>query len=425
MSARARVVAGAVRRQAVWLLAACGAGAVALLFGYVEDWSEELQRRAAAVSPFLPALIVAVAMVLILRLRDTLFPGTEGTGIPQAIAALKMGEGPERQRVLSLRIALGKTILLGIGLLAGATIGREGPSVHVAACFLYLSKRIADFPRHFVERGLVLAGGAAGIAAAFNTPLAAIIFAFEEIGRSFEKENAGLIVRTVVVACLVCWIPLSDYLFYGRVEARLVSVTDWLLVPTLGLIGGVLGGLFARAVVAASIRVRRGVRRRPYTVAAALGLALAILGLASDGQSYGGGFTQAQAILISGRDLPPWYPIAKAAASFVSLVSGIPGGLFDPSLSVGAALGQLVHSVLPGSERQAVVLLAMGGYFSGVVQSPITAAVILVEMTSAEHLLLPLLATTVLAYEASRRVCPTAIYEALSATFVARRDPAA
>ena len=92
--------------------------------------------------------------------------------------------------------------------------------MHVAACFLYLARRIAAFPRYLVERGLILAGGAAGIAAAFNAPIAGIVFAIEEIGRSFDKDNAGTIVRTVVVACLVCVVPLSDYLFYGRGRCR-------------------------------------------------------------------------------------------------------------------------------------------------------------------------------------------------------------
>lgn len=411
-------------RQMVLLLAAAAAGSAALYFNYAENWSEDFQDWLASHSPWLRPVLVAVGLAVICAVRDRFFAGTGGTGIPQAIAALKLGEGPGRSQLLSLRIAFGKALLLTLGMFAGATIGREGPSVHVGACLLYLTTRVVRLPRPLVDRGLILAGGAAGIGAAFNAPLAAIVFSFEEIGRSFEKSNAGTIIRTVVVACLVCWIPLSDYTFYGEVDTHLGSPLNWLVVAAVGLGGGILGGCFARGVVEVSAAVRRASSRRPYTVAAALGVALALIGILSGGQSYGGGYPQAQAILIQGRDLPVWYPLAKAAGSFVSLVSAIPGGLFDPSLSVGAALGQLTWAMIPEMDRATLILLVMGAYFAGVVQSPITAAVILVEMTGARHLLLPLLATTVLAYSASRLVCPVSLYEALALTFLGEKTAA-
>lgn len=406
----------------VWALAATAGGAGALYFIYAERQSVAFTQELMQRSPYFPALTVAIGMIVICRLRDRVFPGTEGTGIPQAIVALKIGEGPARTHLLSLRIALGKLILLTLGLFSGATIGREGPSVQLAACCLYVSRRLAPFPRYAVERGLILAGGAAGIAAAFNAPIAGIVFAIEEIGRSFDKRSAGMIVRTVVVACIVCIVPLSDYLFYGEVNVRLHTLQEWLVVPAIGLVAGFLGGCFAQAVVKTVPRVARLARRRPYAVAGSLGLILAVLGLISDGATYGGGDEQAHAILIHGQNLPAVYALAKAAGSFVSLISSIPGGLFTPSLSVGAGLGQLAAGLLPWMDRQSVVLLVMGAYFSGVVQSPITAALILFEMTAARYMLLPLLVAAVLAYEMSHLVCPVSLYEALADGFL-RRHP--
>ncbi|MDE0952798.1 MAG: chloride channel protein, partial [Halioglobus sp.] len=179
-------------------------------------------------------------MILICQLRDRFFRGTDGTGIPQAIAALKIEDGPARDHVLSWRILVGKGLLLAIGLFAGMTIGREGPSVHAGACFMYLSNRWGNFQGWLVQRGLILAGGAAGIAAAFNTPIAGVVFALEEIGRSFEKKNAGTIVRTVLVACIVCMALFGDYLFYGKLETRLDQPLEWLVVPVLGVVFGLL-----------------------------------------------------------------------------------------------------------------------------------------------------------------------------------------
>jgi H+/Cl- antiporter ClcA len=409
------------RCRLVLALAAVAAGGGSLYFIYAERWSLAFTRAAMQLSPYLPPLIVAVGIIVISRLRDRVFPGTEGTGIPQAIAALQMGDTPDRARVLSLRIAVGKLVLLTLGLFSGATLGREGPSVHLAACCLYVSRRLAPYPRELIERGLILAGGAAGIAAAFNAPIAGIVFTFEEIGRSFDKRNAAPIVRTVAIACIVCIIPLSNYLFYGQVGAQLRTPQEWLLALAIGALGGLLGGCFAQAVASTTPRVARLARRRPYAVAGSLGLALAVLGAVSGGLTYGGGDDQVHAILINGESLPAIYPLLKAASSFATLVSSIPGGLFTPSLSVGAGLGQLVAAMVPTVSRQAVILLAMGAYFAGVVQSPITATVIMYEMTEARAMVLPLLLATAVAYEASHLVCRTSLYESLAAGFLRRQ----
>jgi H+/Cl- antiporter ClcA len=408
------------RRHLVWSCAALLSGAGALLFAYADDYGEVVIARAHLASPWLPFAMVTLGMVALCRLRDRVFPGTEGTGIPQAIAALKMPDEAARARVLSPRVAVGKMLLLVLALGLGPTIGREGPSVHVGACLMYLARRFADFPRHMVERGLILAGGAAGIAAAFNAPVAGVVFAFEEIGRSFEKANASVVVRTAIVACLVSIVALGDYLFYGRVDAVLATAREWALVPVVGAVGGLAGGAFAQALVWVMPRYGRVYRAHPVLAALALGAGLGVLGLASDGLSYGSGYPEAERILIGDASMPWWFLPTHAAASFLTLVSAIPGGLFDPSLTTGAALGQLAAPFLAPLERQETVLLFMVSFFCGVVQSPITSAVILVEMTAARFFTLPLLLAAIVAYHASRLLCPTALYEALAEGFLAR-----
>jgi H+/Cl- antiporter ClcA len=413
------------RCHLAWLVAALLSGAGALLFNYADRYGGALVQQAQAASPWIPFAMVSLGMMVISWVHDRFFPGTEGTGIPQAIAALKMEEGPERAYLLSPRIAFGKMLLLVLALFLGPTIGREGPSVHVGACFLYLSRRFADFPRHLVERGLILAGSAAGIAAAFNAPIAGIVFAFEEIGRSFEKDNAGTIVRTAIIACLVSIAAFGDYLFYGRLDLSSPNVEKWLAVPVIGLIGGFLGGGFASALLWVTPRYRRMYRARPLPAALALGLGLGVLGLLSDGLSYGSGYQEAKRVLMDGAMLPWWFLPTHATASFLTLASGIPGGLFDPTLTSGAALGQLLAPLFTVLEQRETVLLFMVSFFCGVVQSPITSAVILVEMTSARFFVLPLAAAAIVAYEASRLACPTSLYEALAEIFLARlRDVA-
>ncbi|MCH2148761.1 MAG: chloride channel protein [Phycisphaerales bacterium] len=431
-------------RYGLFIVAAAATGLVAWFFQRMDIWGAHWFKFLQGKLPFpdtswtmpptlgivLPMAVVTGSMLLIMTLRDRYYSGTEGTGIPQAIAALKTPEGPMRKLMLSWRIAIGKILLLCVGLFSGMTIGREGPSVHVGACFMYLVTKVTHFPAHLVRRGMILGGGGAGIAAAFNAPVAGIIFAFEEIGRSFEKSNAGTIIRTVAIASLVVILLLrgDDYLFYGHVQVNSGSWTlwQWGSVVFIGVIGGFLGGFFAQCVVKGTGMVGRCMKWNMWLTPLFIGGSLALLGFISDGETYGSGYEQAKGILIEGRDLPWHYAPLKAAGSFFSLISGIPGGLFDPSLSVGAGLGEtcvpLVEALFSGIDHKAVIMMFMVGYFAGVVQSPITCAVIMVEMTAARYLTLPLLATAVIAYECSRLICRTAIYEALADLFLGQLE---
>ncbi len=428
------------------LLGAVFAGLGALYFEWMEDLAEVAGARVWDASRWWMFLVMPLGLGTILFLRDRYFVGSDGTGIPQTIAALKLGPGEERDRLMSMRIAVGKVLLTTLGLFSFLSIGREGPSVQVGACLMNLVTRWGSFPAHLAQRGMMLAGGAAGIAAAFNAPIAGIVFSFEEIGRSFEKENIGTLVRTVVIACVVCAVPFGDYFFYGRIDfgrtlpLEFLSVGPWVAVILVGLIGGFLGGCFSWVLLRCMPTVSGWIRRRFWVVALVFGLTMAALAMVSDGRTMGSGYAEARALVVQGSeeylatlsaaerveiaetqaDVGALYPVYRASASMLALLTGIPGGLFDPSFSVGAGLGKWCAPGLAwtGASAQAVVLLFIVAYFSGVVQSPLTAAVILVEMTGAVAFTLPLGLAAILAYEASRRVCPVPLYEALAENFM-------
>src|SRR5581483_4613378 len=130
---------------------------------------------------WLPFVLTPIALTSGAWMARRWFPGSQGSGIPQTIAALRMPEERDRNRVLSLRIAFGKIVICLIALCGGASIGREGPTVQVSASIMHSLRRFARFPAVDIDRGLILAGGAAGIAAAFNTPLAGVLFEIEEL----------------------------------------------------------------------------------------------------------------------------------------------------------------------------------------------------------------------------------------------------
>src|SRR5512142_951240 len=148
--------------------------------------------------PYIALMLTPLGFGLIAWITDRYFPNTGGSGIPQAIAARALKTTEERKRLVSLRAAIGKILMTLLGLLVGGSIGREGPTVQVGASLMFEIGRLT--PKR--QPGLILAGAAAGVAAAFNTPLAGIVFAIEEISRSFETRTSGLIIAAVIAAGL-------------------------------------------------------------------------------------------------------------------------------------------------------------------------------------------------------------------------------
>jgi H+/Cl- antiporter ClcA len=284
---------------------------------------------------------------------------------------------------------------------------------------MYAAGRLS--PRR--QPGLILAGSAAGVAAAFNTPLAGVVFAIEEMSRSFEVRTSGLIIGSIIVAGLTSMFFLGNYTYFGVSHASLGDRDTWLAVPACAVFGGLMGGLFSRFVVEAARGMPRRlgggwIGRHPVLFAALCGLAVAACGFLSGGTTFGTGYEQA-AHLLDGAGTMHWdFGILKLLATALSAISGLPGGIFSPSLAVGAGFGFNVAQFFPADAMSAVILLGMVSYFAGVVQAPITAFVIVTEMTDNHDMLLPVMAAALIAHGTSRLVCREGIYHALSHGFI-------
>jgi H+/Cl- antiporter ClcA len=410
-----------LRRVVFW----CGGVAVAVVaigFAALANEATDLFVRFQAPRPWVAYIICPAGLVASFLLTRHVFPGAQGSGIPQVIAAQHMTDRDAIARTLSLRIAAGKIVLTLLGLCCGASIGREGPTVQVGASIMHALGNLLRLPRLELERALVLAGGAAGVAAAFNTPLAGVVFAIEELSHSFEARTSGTVLTAVIIAGMTTLALLGNYSYFGHTSASLDFGFGWIAVAMCGAAGGLSGGLFSSALIRAAQdlpgRIGQVLMRYPVAFAALCGLAIAAIGVVSGGQTYGTGYGQARGMVEATTTLPGSYVILKFLATVISYISGIPGGLFAPSLSIGAGLGAWLSELLPAAPPGAVVLLGMVGYFSGVVQAPITATIIVMEMTDDQALTIPLLATSFLAFGMSRLVCRRPIYAALARRFM-------
>lgn len=410
------------RRRALFWSGAILVGLAAVGFAQAADHAFSLFKSIVSHSSYWPFLITPLTFALLAWLTQGSLKPTRGSGIPQAIAALKLEDTSFRDSLLSLRMAVGKMGLTLAALAGGASVGREGPTVHVGAGLLYsLGHRFGAHDAAASSR-FILAGSAAGLAAAFNTPLAGVVFAIEEMSGAFEHRMSGILLTAVIIAGVVSLGILGNYAYFGRFDIGLPLGKAWLAVLATGTICGLLGGLFARLIIPSKGGLRgfigrlRG--RQPVVFAAACGLVLVMLSQLTDSGLYGTGYEQARAILEGHPDTVEAFGLLKFCANIASYWAGIPGGIFSPALAVGAGIGANLSVFLPDTALSAVVLLGMAAYLAGVTQAPLTAAVISMELTANHQMILPIMAACLLARATSSLVCRTPVYRALADTLI-------
>lgn len=409
-----------LRRMVFWT-GAVFVAAAAILFAKGANAAFANFRGVVALHPWLAILLCPLGLVIALGLTRRVFAGAQGSGIPQTIAVIQEPGIAEESAVLSMRVAVGKILITMLGLACGASVGREGPSVQVGAAIMHNLGKVLHLPQRHLRRALVLAGGAAGVAAAFNTPLAGVVFAIEELSRSFDERTSGRVLTAVIIAGIASMAVLGNYTYFGHTNAALDLNNGWLAVILCGVAGGLLGGLFARTMIAFSHglpgRCGAWTRANPMAFAALCGLVLAGLGLLSGGGTYGTGYDETRALLSGGATSSSWW-LLKMLATMVSYASGIPGGIFSPSLAVGAGIGSALAGWMPLVPPGAAIILCMAAYFTGAVQAPITAVVIVMEMTDDQAMTIPLMAAALIALSVSRQICPKPFYKALAEGFL-------
>lgn len=403
--------------------AGAAVGGCAVLFAWLADAAQASFSWLASASGWWPWVISPLGFVAIAWLTRRFFRGSEGSGIPQTIFALQADAGEVGASLLKPRVVLGRMLLAGAGLLCGGSIGREGPTVHVGAVIAHSFARWMPHGASAAQRhALILAGGAAGVAAAFNTPLAGIVFAIEELSRSFEERSSGVALTAVILAGVISIALIGDYAYFGQPvvgeSARELSPGTF----AVALAGGLLGGLFSR-VILVGVRglpslVGRLQRQRPLIFAGLCGAAVAALGSLCGGLTYGTGYSEAKQILVADAHLPWTYAPARALATLVAYLSGIPAGLLAPSLSVGAGLGQLMADAAHQPTPVPYAILGMCAYLAGVTQAPLTSFVIVMEMTMQHAMVLPLMVAAAIATAVSKLLSPP-LYRTLADRYAA------
>jgi H+/Cl- antiporter ClcA len=404
--------------RAIVLGYAIFAGLFVVGFTIAADWAFALFEHIYSVHGWLVLLWTPALTAGIVWVTRRWFPGASGSGIPQIKAALDPDLPPSRRgRFASLRLTVAKVVLGVGGFAAGLSIGREGPSVQVAAGVMQHARRWLSPHSTIDMRSLLVAGGAAGIAAAFNAPLAGVVFAIEELSGRLEARSSGVIITAIVLAGLAAVSAFGNLSYFGVIK---VPRLGWDIVgPGLlvALVTGVAGGVFARLMIAsltgAPQRLNRWRARWPIRFAAAGGLVVAVIGLASGGATFGAGSETVKHMLVGKYELAPLYSVLKLISTWITAWCGVPGGIFAPSLSVGAGIGNSVAQFVASDLGPALIALGMAGFLAAVTQAPLTAFIIVMEMVDGHSMVLSLMACAMLASLVSRMISRP-LYEALA-----------
>ena len=360
---------------------------------------------------FVPIIGSLVTGILIYRF----FPDARGSGIPQTKVALSVHGGR-----ITLRSVLGKFWISSGALASGVALGREGPSVMVGSGIASVIGRALGLKREKVE-ALVPVGAAAALAAAFNTPIAAVLFALEEVLGNLHARLLGSVVLSSATAWMVLHLFLGDEPLFIVPEYQLVHASELVFYLILGVAGGLVSAGFVRSLLWIRQRFLDMPQRTRWFQPVAGGLTVGVLGFFVPevlGVGYGrvsdalNGNMAVQAMIV--------LVVLKFVATATCYGSGNAGGIFGPSLFIGAMLGgsvgSLAHFLLPEytGTPGAYALVGMGTTFAGIIRVPMTSVIMIFELTRDYSIIVPLMISNLVSFFISYRLQPQPIYEALA-----------
>jgi len=343
------------------------------------------------------------------------FPNARGSGVPQTKAALFAREGR-----ITLRTVLGKFFCTSVTLASGIPLGREGPSVQVGAGIGSVLGRLLGLGPEQVKK-LVPVGAAAAIAAAFNTPLAAVVFSLEEIMGDLNAPLMGGVVLASATSWMVLRLLLGDHPLFKVPQYRLVSPAEFAVYAVLGVAGGVVSAAFARVLLGLRARFLRFPRNTVWFQPVAGGLLVGLVGWFVPqvlGVGYGfvgdalNGHMAVRLMLL--------LLVLKLITVTTSYASGNAGGIFGPALFLGAmlggAVGTVAHHLFPAATATpgAYALVGMGAVFAGVVRAPMTSVLMIFETTQDYAVIVPLMIANLVSLFVASLLQHEPIYEALA-----------
>jgi CIC family chloride channel protein len=343
------------------------------------------------------------------------FPLARGSGIPQTKTALFARDGK-----ITLRTVVGKFLCCSASLASGISLGREGPSVQIGAGLASVLARSLGMRKEQVK-SLVPIGCSAALAAAFNTPIAAVLFSLEEIMGDLHATVLGTAVLSSATSWMVLHLILGDDPLFHVAGYRLQNPWEFAIYAVLGVVGGLGSVAFVKLLLRLRLWFAGLPRNTVWLQPVAGGLTVGLIGyfvpdIMGVGYNYVGKVLNGDVVL----KVVVLLAILKIFATAMCFSSGNAGGIFGPSLFIGAmlggAVGSVAHSLFPAftAGPGAYALVGMGAAFAGIIRTPFTSVIMIFEITRDYTIIVPLMISNMVAYFISSRLQPVPIYEAIA-----------
>ena len=391
-------------------------GLSVVLFRIAIDWTKLLAFGSALTPPWTRALVVpTIGGLVVAYLVIRFFPRVRGSGVNQTKAAVYIYDG-----YIPFNTVIGKFITCALAIGTGQSLGPEDPSLQMGAGIASALGRRLRLSREKV-RLIAPVGAAAGLAAAFNAPISAVIFVIEEVIGKWTAGVLGAIVLAAVSSVVVSRWFLGDQALFRIPVYHLVHPAELLAYAALGVMGGVSSLAFVKLIAFARPRLKALPRWTQYIQPAVAGLLIGVMGIWFP-QVMGAGYGYIDQAM---HDQFTWQILALLAAfkilsTSLSFVSGTPGGMFAPTLFIGAMLGGAVGGIehhffpwLTGGVG-AYALVGMGTLFAGFLRVPLTSVFMVLEVSGNYSIILPVMISNTIAYLISRQYQQTSLFDLLS-----------
>ncbi len=352
-------------------------------------------------------------------------PNARGSGIPQVMATIDMPANLHDKgvpKLLGLRIIIVKIISSMMMVFGGAAVGREGPTIQIAGSVFYLVyKRIPATWSKLSKKSYYITGAAAGLAAAFNTPLGGIVFAIEELARIHVSFFRTALFSAVIIAGLTAQGLLGPYLYLGYPDVRNQGNFVFVAVIVAAAITGILGAFMAKVILKLMRWRKQFSWWQQLLTVITIGLIMASVAYFIDENVLGSGKEIMNRVLFTAdKGVSPLTVLFRIVGPIICFNTGAAGGVFAPSLSAGASVGACLATLfhLSASNCNILVLAGMVGFLTGITRTPFTSAILVLEMTDRHGVVFHLMLAALIANITALAVDRQSFYEYLKHGYI-------
>ena len=403
-------------------------GFFAVMYAKIFAWGEKLLDLMLDWHDWMIFIVAPIGFVLSWWLVKEFAPNAKGSGIPQVMAAVELANPKEHTKIrslLSLKIIVFKIISSVVLVIGGGAVGREGPTIQIAgSIFRKVNEYLPEWWPKISKKNMIMTGAAAGLAAAFNTPLGGIVFAVEELSKTHINYFKTALFTAVIIAGLTAQTLAGSYLYLGYPKTNDVSLMVMFPIILVGGVAGILASQLSVTMLKINDWKKRKLKTDRSNVAFLIFCALFIASVSFfiSREILGSGKEIMERVLFTQDKHEDWYvPVLRMLGPALSFTSGGAGGIFAPALTAGASIGSVISGAihLTPNETNVVILAGMVAFLTGITRAPFTSAIIVLEMTDRHSLIFHLMLAGMVSSILSILVSRHSLYDVLKMNFLA------